>query len=787
MRKTSVCLILFFLLFSIFSAAQSRFTISGFVRERGSQELLPGVNIYLPEQRAGTTTNNYGFYSLSLLAGSYRIQYSYVGYQLVEEQVNLHKHIEIDVELEANLTLSEVVVSAEKYRRLTESDQMSMISLPVIQIKNIPALLGEKDVFKVLQLMPGVQKGSEGSSGLYVRGGCPDQNLIILDDAPVYNVSHLFGFFSVFNGDAIKSIELTKGGFSARHGGRLSSVIEMTMKDGNKEKISGQGGIGLISSRLTLEGPLVKGKSSFLVSGRRTYIDLLIAPYMPQDERGGYYFYDLNTKLNYDFGPKNKLYLSGYFGRDKFYFVSKYSNSKDKGALYWQNKTGTIRWNHLFNNRVFSNTSLIYSEYNLNIYEEYRSSNDKYELKYTSGIYDVGLKYDLEYHHSPEYSLRTGMQSTHHYFLPSAIVEIDDNVSHEFKSKTDYTSFESAVYVENHFNFKNIIQVNAGFRMAHFIADKNHYFSPEPRLSVNYLFGKNISFKAAYSVMNQYIHLLSNTGIGLPTDLWVPSTDRIAPQHSSQISAGIAKELVEKGIQVSLEGYFKKSKNILGYKPGSSFLLIDDPTEVQSYTWQDNVTAGRGESYGAELLLHKKEGRTSGWIGYTLSWTQLQFDEINFGKKYWARYDRRHDIGIVVIHELNKRITLSGSWVYGTGNAVTLPLGSYYSQSHDPFESMRDSPFYHYYSWSEIYDYGEINSFRMKPYHRLDIAVQFHKKMKKHERIWELGLYNAYNRLNPFFYFISREYDWETNTETSKLKQVSIFPIIPSVTYNFKF
>jgi nucleoside-diphosphate-sugar epimerase len=409
------------------------------------------------------------------------------------------------------------------------------------------------------------------------------------------------------------------------------------------------------------------------------------------------------------------------------------------------------------------------------------------ELKYTSGIYDVGLKYDLEYHHSPEYSLRTGMQSTHHYFLPSAIVEIDDNVSHEFKSKTDYTSFESAVYVENHFNFKNIIQVNAGFRMAHFIADKNHYFSPEPRLSVNYLFGKNISFKAAYSVMNQYIHLLSNTGIGLPTDLWVPSTDRIAPQHSSQISAGIAKELVEKGIQVSLEGYFKKSKNILGYKPGSSFLLIDDPTEVQSYTWQDNVTAGRGESYGAELLLHKKEGRTSGWIGYTLSWTQLQFDEINFGKKYWARYDRRHDIGIVVIHELNKRITLSGSWVYGTGNAVTLPLGSYYSQSHDPFESMRDSPFYHYYSWSEIYDYGEINSFRMKPYHRLDIAVQFHKKMKKHERIWELGLYNAYNRLNPFFYFISREYDWETNTETSKLKQVSIFPIIPSVTYNFKF
>ncbi|PKP53528.1 MAG: TonB-dependent receptor [Bacteroidetes bacterium HGW-Bacteroidetes-1] len=785
MKQHHLVLLFAFLLSGSSILAQQKYTISGYVREKGSRELLPGVNVYLAAQRLGAATNNYGFYSLTLPEGKYEIQYSYVGYQIDIKQINLNESVVIDIELNSSITLTEVVVSAEKQERITESNQMSMISLPVSQVKSIPALLGEKDVFKALQLMPGVQKGSEGSSGLYVRGGGPDQNLIILDDAPVYNAYHLFGFFSIFNGDALKSIELTKGGFPARYGGRLSSVVEMTMKDGNKEKFSGEAGIGLIASRFVFEGPIIKNKASFLVSARRTYIDALIRPFLQGDDVAGYYFYDLNAKLNYDFSPKNKLYVSGYFGRDKFHFSSKnYDDGYDKGGLYWQNKTATVRWNHLFNNRVFSNTSFIFSEYDLNIYSKYKSSYDNYSLTYKSGIRDFAIKYDLEFHPSPIYTFRTGFQSTHHHFLPSAIVEIDNQTSYDFNSKTVYNSLESGLYIENHFNFSGRLQLNAGLRLSHFIAEEKHYFSPEPRLSVNYLISEGLSAKVAYAEMNQYIHLLSNTGVGLPTDLWVPSTDRVSPQKSRQVSGGLAKELPKYNSVVTLEGYYKKSTNILGYKPGASFLLLDDPSDAQNFTWQDNVTSGKGDSYGAELLLHKKLGKTSGWIGYTLSWTQLQFDEINFGKKFWARHDRRHDISLVLIHELSEKITLSGTWVYGTGSAITLPLGSFPANTHNPFEQF-NSVFGYYYNYS-VSDYGAVNDFRMKPYHRLDLAIQFHKKFDKYERTWELGLYNAYNRKNPFFYYIEDEY-YSNDTQISKLKQVSIFPVIPSVTYNIKF
>lgn len=766
--------------------AQNKHTISGYVREKGSRELLPGVNIYLPLQKTGTTTNNYGFYSITLPAGDYELQYSFVGYSAEIRQVALQADQVIDIDLTASITLKEVVVSGEQIERATESAQMSMVSLPVTQVKNIPALLGEKDVFKALQLMPGVQKGSEGNSGLYVRGGGPDQNLIILDDAPVYNAYHLFGFFSVFNGDALKSVELTKGGFPARFGGRLSSVVEMTMKDGNKEKFSGEAGIGLLSSRLTLEGPIVKNKSSFLISGRRTYADVLVRPFLPDGENVGYYFYDLNAKLNYDFGPKNRLYLSGYFGRDKFYIKSDNGGfGYDEGGLYWQNKTATLRWNHLFNNRIFSNTSLIFSEYDLKIYNRYKNEYDNYSLDYNSGIRDFGLKYDLEFHASPTYTLRTGLQTTHHHFRPSAIVEVDEGMQYDFNSDVSYESLESGLYAENLFNFGGKAQLNAGLRLSHFIAESKPYFNIEPRFSANYIISDGFSAKAAFAWMSQYIHLLSNTGVGLPTDLWVPSTDRVAPQKSMQVSAGLAREMLAGKVLVTLEGYYKSSSNILGYKPGASFLLLDDPTDARNFTWQDNVTAGKGTSYGMELLLHKKTGRTSGWVGYTLSWTQLQFDEINFGKKYWARYDRRHDISVVVIHELSERITLSGTWVYGTGNAITLPTGKFPTQVHDPYEGLSSyvQPFYFY---SDVSDYGPVNSFRMRAYHRLDIAIQVHKKFSNRERTWEFGLYNAYSRKNPFFYYITEEY-YNNDTYISKLKQVSIFPILPSITYSVKF
>ncbi|MDY0343463.1 MAG: TonB-dependent receptor [Lentimicrobium sp.] len=774
--------------------AQTRHTLSGYVREKGSHELLPGVNIYVPSLRNGTVTNNYGFYSLSLPEGTYDVIFSYIGYQTVSLQLSFDQDRELDISLVGTITLSEVTITAEEITRNSENSQMSMVVLPVQQIKNIPALLGEKDAFKALQLMPGVQKGSEGSSGLYVRGGGPDQNLIILDDAPVYNASHLFGFFSIFNGDALKSIELTKGGFPARFGGRLSSVVEITMKDGNKTKLSGEAGIGLISSRLLLEGPIIKEKASFIVSARRTYIDALIRPMMPKDEKFGYYFYDLNAKVNYDFGRKDKLYLSGYFGRDKFSIVDRdnyydeYSQNRysSEAGLYWQNATSTIRWNHLFNNKVFANTSAIFSRYNLTIYDKEEDNSGTYSLKYYSGIRDFALKYDLEYHATPTYTLRTGIQTTQHRFTPSAVVEKDSQALENFDQKTIYDSFESGLYAENQFNFGGKAQLNAGIRLSHFAVDGEQYLSPEPRVSFNFIISEGFSAKAAFAEMNQYIHLLSNTGIGLPTDLWVPSTTRVKPQNSRQISAGLARDLNNPGLSITLEGYYKWSKNILGYKPGASFLLIDDPSDARNFTWQDNVTAGKALSYGAELLIHKKSGRFSGWIGYTLSWTKLKFDEINFGEYFWAKYDRRHDLSVVAIYEINPRVTLSGTWVYGTGNAITLPQAEFPAFTTLPIENLLGGHFSDYYNYTQtVTDYGNVNSYRIKAYHRLDLSVQFHKQMKRWERTWEFGLYNAYSRKNPFFYFIDEVYTG--NGSKSILKQVSIFPIIPSISYNIKF
>lgn len=769
--------------------AQQKSVISGYVRETGSRELLPGVNIYVPELKTGTVTNNYGFYSLSLPSGTYRITYSFVGYQPVVKDIIVNKNLNIDIDLTSSILLEDIVISAEKAERVSESNRMSTISMPVSQIRYVPALLGEKDVFKVLQLMPGVQKGSEGSSGLYVRGGGPDQNLIILDDAPVYNAFHLFGFFSIFNGDALKSVELTKGGFPARYGGRLSSVVEMTMKDGNKQKFAGEAGIGLISSRLLIEGPIKKDTSSFIVSARRTYIDILTRPFMPEDANGGYYFYDLNAKINYDLNRRHKLYLSGYFGRDKFQFIDRYSYDNDyyknKGGLFWQNATGTLRWNHQVSNKIFTNTSLIYSSYDLRIFNEEKDKYGTYSLKYNSGIRDIALKYDLEYHVSGKYLFRAGMSTTNHLFTPTAVVEKDSQTLYDFKNKITYNSQESGLYAENHININNKFQANAGLRFVHFIANEKSYYFLEPRLSMNYLIKEGLSAKAAFATMNQSIHLLSNTGIGLPTDLWVPSTDRIRPQNSKQISAGLAQDLPEKNLIITLEGYYKWSKNNLGYKPGASFLLLDDPTDAQSFTWQDNVTAGEGKSYGVELLVQKKTGKLSGWIGYTLSWTKLRFDEINFGEYFWARYDRRHDISIVAIYKLRENITLSGTWVYGTGSAITLPLGEFPATNWSPLTQYIPNNQYYYEYYNMVTDYGEVNSFRMKAYHRMDLAVQFHKQMKRHKRTWEIGFYNAYSRKNPFFYFIENEYDGQSSI--SKLKQVSIFPIVPSITYNIVF
>ena len=782
-----IIIFLFLIFMPSLSFAQTKFSISGYVREKESRELLPGVNIYIPSLKAGVITNNYGYYSISLREDNYEIHFSYSGYEPVVKSIQLSSNQIVNIDL-TGITLSEVVISGKMSERISESNRISLVTLPVKQVKQIPSLFGEKDVFKALQLMPGVQKGSEGNCGLYVRGGGPDQNLIILDDAPVYNASHLFGFFSIFNGDALKSVELTKGGFPARYGGRLSSVVEMTMKDGNKQKFAGEAGIGIIASRLVLEGPIKKDISSFIISGRRTYVDVLTRPFMDKSERGGYYFYDLNAKVNYDFGPKNKLYLSGYFGRDKFNIITSYEkNEKDEGGLYWQNATSTLRWNHLIGSRVFSNTSFMFSRYNLKIYNFTKEDNQSYSLEYLSGIRDLGIKYDLEYNVSPYYHLRAGINLINHQFAPSAIVEKDEAHLLYTSKKTIYESLEGGIYLENNFKYGDKLNANAGVRLSYFLADNKQYFSPEPRFVINYKLHNTISVKAAYAEMNQYIHMLSNTGIGLPTDLWVPSTNKVKPQHSHQISAGLAKDITPYDLVISLEGYYKTNDKILGYKPGASFMVLDDPTEAQNFTWQDNVTSGSGKSYGIEILIHRKAGKLNGWVGYTLSWTKLKFDELNFGEEFWARYDRRHDISVVGIYSISPKINFSATWVYGTGNAISLPLAEYPANPHQPWSNLLElasGPYINSYT-NEVTDYGELNSFRMKPYHRFDLAFQFTKKKEKYERTWEIGVYNVYNRKNPYFYYT--ESDWEGQTTTSKLKQVAIFPIIPSITYSIKF
>ncbi len=782
MLKLKFLFILLLCINYIDAQTKNKYTISGYITEEGSKELMPFVSIVQANSQNSTTSNAYGFYSITLDKDSVELYFSFIGYSIKKVKLYLDKNISLNIPLKSeNTQLEEVVVKSKA--KQSEETQMSIVEIPVEQIKQIPALLGEKDVIKAIQLMPGVQKGSEGSSGLYVRGGGPDQNLILLDDAPVYNANHLFGFFSVFNGDALKSIELYKGGFPARFGGRLSSVLDLQMKDGNKEKLKGEAGIGIISSRFTLEGPIIKDKCSFLVSARRTYIDALIYPFLPKENKFGYFFYDMNAKVNYVFSDKDKLFISGYFGKDKFYGGYKISNTdKQKVYLRWGNATSTVRWNHLYNEKLFSNTSFIFTNYALNIGYDYIQTPDEFHLKYTSSIKDFGIKNTYDFLPNPNHFIKFGIQSTFHYFKPSAIVIKGTDLPSNTNKTSNYQSFETGVFIEDDWKLNTQWKMNVGFRLSHFYTQNKNYINPEPRLSIRYKLRSDLSFKASYTMMNQYLHLLSNTGIGLPTDLWVPATANVKPQNSQQVALGGVKDLTQSGWTVTLEGYYKQSKNVIGYRDGASFLLIDDLTgNNEAVNWETNVTQGKAWSYGAEFLLQKKVRKFTGWLGYTLSWTQLQFDELNFGKKYYARYDRRHDISLVGIYKLSDRITLSGTWVYGSGNAISLPLQEYYAGTHNLYygNPSMTSNFYN----KQIQDYGAKNSFRMAAYHRMDIGIQFHKQLKRCERTFELSFYNLYNRKNPFFYFIG----YSNAKQQNVLMQASLFPILPSVSWTYKF
>lgn len=743
-------------------------TISGYVTEKKSGERLIGATVFIPEKNIGTATNAFGFYSITMQADDIKLKASYIGYATFSQDISLKQNTTLNIELESAKEMKEVVITGKK-DAIQERTQMSTIDLPIQTIKSLPAFLGEVDVLKAIQLLPGVQAGNEGSSGFYVRGGGPDQNLILLDGVPVYNASHLFGFFSVFNADAIRSVELVKGGFPARYGGRLSSVLDINMKEGNKNKLHGEGGIGLIASRLTLEGPIQKGKSSFMISGRRTYYDIIAKPFIRGNFKGGYYFYDLNGKVNFKLTKKDHLYISGYLGDDKFYAKQKQEDGSSLSSsfntdLKWGNITTVARWNHQYNNKLFGNLTAYYSQYRFIVSTQTKStfsgSNDEFYLKYSSGINDKAVKYDFDYIPHPNHYVKAGVGYVNHTYKPGA--QQTRVAAAGFKQDTtiatkDINAGEIDAYIEDDIKISSKLKANLGVHWTGFMVQDKFYHSIQPRVAARYLINDKLSAKASFVQMNQFIHLLTNSSIGLPTDLWVPVTARVPMQKSYQGAAGLAYTHFT-GIEVSLEGYYKTMDNVLEYKEGASFF---NPGS----NWEDKVEIGKGKSYGGELFFQKKKGRVTGLMGYTLSWTKRQFDNLNGGKEFPYRYDRRHDFKIAAIYELAKNVEVSAEWIYGTGNAITLPVGYYTGPD-----------------GSNVQVYGERNGYRMPSYHRADVSIKFSKQRKNWERAWVISAYNVYNRRNPFYIYSS------TNSQGNAVfKQMSLFPIIPSISYQFKF
>ncbi len=770
------------LLFSISISAQS-YTVSGFLEDASSGERLIGANVYDSATFNGTSANLYGFYSLTLPPGEVTIIASYVGFQKGVLKLNLQSDTSINFKLKSSLELSEFEVTAEKVEKIQERSQMSSIDLPMKAIEKIPPLLGERDVLKAIQLLPGVQSGSEGSSGLYVRGGGPDQNLILLDGVPVYNASHLFGFFSVFNSDAINSVELIKGGFPAHYGGRLSSVIDIRMKEGHATEFHGSGSIGLVSSKLTLEGPIVKDKVSFVVSGRRTYIDFLARPLIRQSFRSqgddgvaGYYFYDLNGKVNWKISDKDRLYLSTYTGDDRFYFQLNQNSpgitDETEAELQWGNITTALRYNRVISKKLFMNVTGTYSRYDFLVGQSFLSvSNppnpdfdEDLSSEYQSGIYDWAGRVDFDYIPSPNHYIKFGVSETYHTFIPGvnvfdASLGGNENIDTTFGAKPVY-AHEFYAYIEDDIKIGSRLKMNLGLHYSGFIPSGVEYFSLQPRVSGRFLLTDNLALKASYAEMQQFIHLLTNATIGLPTDLWVPSTEKVKPQNSKQVALGLAQTFRDE-YEISIEGYYKDMRNLIEYSEGASFFTSQGD-------WEDQIEVGRGWSYGAELFIQKKVGKMTGWLGYTLSWTQRQFDELNFGNTFPYRYDRRHDISIVWAYDVSDRFDIAATWVYGTGNAVSIPTERYRSNS--------------FLFTNEVEHIDERNGYRLASYHRLDFGANFHKQKKHWKRTWSIGAYNVYSRKNPFFLFFDEEADGGR-----VVKQVSLFPIIPYVSYSFEF
>ncbi len=779
--------VLVFLLFTFQLFAQAKFTVSGTIKDAQNGEDLIGVTIFVKElPGTGAVTNVYGFYSLTLPKGEYTIQYSYVGYQTIEFKATLNQNIKNNIELSSGSTELDVVeISAEKEDENIRSTEMSVSKIDIKEIESIPVLFGERDVLKTIQLLPGVKSAGEGNAGFFVRGGSADQNLILLDEAPVYNASHLLGFFSVFNSDAIKDLKLYKGGIPAEYGGRLSSVMDIKMKEGNSKKLSAAGGIGLISSKLTIGAPIVKNRSSFIISGRRTYADLFLKLSNNEDQKNTQlYFYDLNLKANYQFSEKDRLFISGYFGRDNFSFADRFS-------FTWGNTTATVRWNHLFNDKIFSNTSFIYSNYN------YKIDISAAGFTINSKIRDFNFKQDFDFYWNEKNKLKFGANVIHHTFDPGEISSTGEAIG-DTKIENRY-SVESALYLSNEQKFNDKWSATYGLRYSNFtqigpgeiytydekgdVVDSTKYTENnpiqsyhgiEPRLGVNYILNESTSIKASYNRMYQYLHLLSNSSGNNPTDTWLPSSNNIKPEISDQVALGFFKNFKNNQFEFSVETYYKALQNTIDYRTGAEITL--NPTV------EGEILTGIGRAYGLEFYLKKRKGNFTGWISYTIARTEVKFDLINQGSWYPAKQDRTHDLSVVAMYSLTERLKLSSTFVFYTGNAVTFPTGKYVIDG------------------QIINLYSSRNGSRMPNYHRLDLGLTLDGKNyklitnpdtgekekidRKFQSSWNFSIYNVYARENAYSFTFRPKEDDPVQTE---IVQLSLFKIIPSISYNFKF
>lgn len=770
------------LIASVFSVeAQGKWTISGYVTDAKTGEKLIGATIYDTVSKMGAGTNEYGFFSLTIPLKDAYLRISYFGLETKYMSCPLGRQ-ELDIALKGIQDLQEVTVSSEGAKKSTENTNVGTIDLALDKVDRLPVLLGEKDVFRILQLLPGVKSGGEGSSGLYVRGGGPDQNLILLDGVPVYNASHLFGFFSIFNSDALSHVTLIKGGFPARYSGRASSVLDMRLKEGNLKNFNVEGSVGLISSRILVEGPIKKDKTAFSFSARRTYLDLLVRPFINNGD-GGYFFHDFNSKIHHKINKDHHIYFSGYFGLDKAFVKDKNQYVASDGTQYksltevamkWGNAIGAIRWNYRIGPRLFLNTTATYSQYKFNLglddetnitHVDGTKSKETLSVGYLSGIRDWGLKSDFTFIPNPNHNIKFGIGDTYHTFTPGINYFIVEDNSTNFDTilgSDRKFSHEFSIYAEDDHKISTRLKINYGLNYSVFFAQGREYPTLQPRVSGNFILNDKSSIKIGLSRMAQFLHLLSNAGIGLPTDLWVPATSLIKPIIAYQASGGYNR-LIGKDYNLVIEGYYKKMNNIIQYKEGADFIVVSED-------WQNNVEVGQGWSYGGELFLEKKKGKLTGWIGYTLSWTQRQFDELNNGEKFFYRYDRRHDLSIALTYQINDKWDVGVVFVYGTGNAVTLGSQNYNS-----------AVGFTQYS-SPINYFDQLNGYRMPAYHRMDVGVNRTREKKWGQGILSWSVYNVYNRQNAFMLYTQYK-----NNDQIGLYQASLFPIIPSFSWKFKF